>query len=412
MNLETEGTMPKKTEKRERGSGRIFKMKGSLNWWVQFYDHGHQVRESAGSDNENVAKRLLRKRLGEVEAGIQRDSRGLRYENLRDNYLREYLVNGRKSLRRDREGKPYLDKVKRLDGYFAGFRVSEIGPDEIRKFVAGQQKGKLTAGSINRSLAALKRMFRLALRDGKLRNVPYIPMLKEAAPRSGFFEPEEFESLYKALPADLRLPLALGYYTGMRRAEVCGLRWEQVDFLGNSISLNAGETKNDQGRTIPIVPQLLPLLKEQYSKRQADCPLVCFRLNSKGRAIRVGDFRKVWQARCIELGLGKMVQDTDPLTDEPLLAGEKAIMVYKGKLYHDLRRSAVRNLVRAGVPERVAQEITGHKTRSVFARYNIVSAADVVDAGRKLGAFIESKQVGASSGQASTGKQQSEVTTN
>jgi integrase len=212
---------------RARGEGRIFK-RGNV-YWIQFYSYGAQVRESAETDDEKKAARVLRKRLGEVGAGIEREVRGLRYEDLRESYFADYATNTRKSLRTNKKGEPYLDKVNRLDSYFAGFRSSDIGPEDVRKFIADQQKKGLASGTINRSLAALKRMFRIALRDGRLRTVPYIPMLKEAAPRSGFFERSEFESLYKALPSYLRLPLALGYYTGMRRAEICGLKWGWPD---------------------------------------------------------------------------------------------------------------------------------------------------------------------------------------
>jgi hypothetical protein len=165
-------------------------------------------------------------------------------------------------------------------------------------------------------------------------------------------------------------------------------------FLARTINLWAGETKNDAARTIPLVPQLRALLIEQRAKRQPDCPYVCFRLDSKGHAVKVGSFRKAWQSRCVKLGLGRMEPAADAVTGEVLYAPPrgprskpKAKMVYRGMIFHDLRGTGVRNLVRAGVSEKVAQTISSHKTRAVFERYDIVSQNDVAEAGRKLAAF-------------------------
>jgi integrase len=158
--------------------------------------------------------------------------------------------------------------------------------------------------------------------------------------------------------------------------------------LAGGISLYAGTTKNDGARQIPIVPQLRAALVEQRVQRQAGCPYVCFRLDRRGHPVKIGGFRKAWQRACIKAEFGKMEPATDAETGHPR-SKLKVRMVYRGLIFHDLRRSAVRNLVRAGVPETVARQITGHKTRSVFDRYNIVSENDLADAGRTLAIFHE-----------------------
>ena len=390
--------------KRARGEGMLFKPKGSANFHTQVYVHGHPVRQTTGTSDEKKALKILRQRTGAVVNGILPDSRSLRYEDIQENYYADYKIHGRKSLRFDKVGNARLDKVVRLDTYFMGFRASEISTELIREFIIGEQVRHLAPASINRSLAALKRMLRLAVQDGRLRAVPYIPMLRESAPRQGFFERKDFDRLYESLPEYLRLPLALGFFTAMRREEILSLKWEQIDFLSGVIHLWAGETKNDDPRIIPLVPQLRAMLVEQHARRQAGCPYVCFRLDRKGHAARIGSFRKVWQSRCAKLRLGKMEPATDPTTGEPLFekprgprSEPKAKMTYQGARFHDLRRSGVRNLVRAGVSEKVARQISGHKTRSVFDRYNIVSEGDVAEAGRKLAAFHEVIKVSDSS---------------
>jgi integrase len=381
-------------EKRARGEGRVY-LRGAI-WWIQYYDRGRQIRESSCTDNEEKARKILRKKIGAVENGIQQDTRGLRFEDLRESYFDDYRTNGRKSLRTDKSGAPYLDKVTRLDEFFTGFRASEIVTDDVRKFIANQQAKGLSNGSINRSVAALKRMFNLAKRDGKLRNVPYFPMLKEASPRQGFFEPDEYQKMLTELPQYLRLPFSIGYFTVMREGEILGLHWAQVDFLRNVIQLKAGETKNDDARQVPIVPQLRTLLLEQLATRKPDCPHVCYRPDRRGLPVKIRGFRKAWYSASIRSGLGRMISKTDAVTGELIYAKPRGVrskpkvkMVYQGKVFHDLRRTGARNLIFAGVPERVVMAIGGWKTRSVMDRYTIVSPRDVAEAGRKLAAFHE-----------------------
>ena len=122
---------------------------------------------------------------------------------------------------------------------------------------------------------------------------------------------------------------------------------------------------------IPLAPDLYEVLKMQKSirdERYPNCPWVFFRGGEQ-----ILDFRGGWEEACKAAGLWNAE------TGKPT------------KLFHDLRRTGVRNLVRAGVPEAVAMRISGHKTRSIFERYNIVTEADLKSAAQRLGAYIKAK---------------------
>jgi integrase len=159
----------------------------------------------------------------------------------------------------------------------------------------------------------------------------------------------------------------------MRRGEILHLRWAQVDLSERVVRLEPDKTKNDETRMIPLAPELYEMLVMQKDIRDRhfpECPWVFFRLGK-----RILDFRNAWQRACKAAELVKTV-------------GEKEKPM---RLFHDLRRTGVRNLVRAGVPERVAMAISGHKARAIFDRYNIVSETDVKDAARKLGEYFAPK---------------------
>ena len=103
--------------------------------------------------------------------GIRKDTRRITYENLRASYVLDYVSNQRKSLHCDKGGNVYFDCVKRLDDFFVGYRANQIDVDGVRRFQAEKQAKALSNGSINRSVSALRRLFNLALEDGKLESV-------------------------------------------------------------------------------------------------------------------------------------------------------------------------------------------------------------------------------------------------
>jgi integrase len=254
-----------------------------------------------------------------------------------------------------------------LDGMFTGHRLPAITPPLITEYVHRRQAEGAANGTVNRELAVLGRMLRLAYEHSKLARLPVIRKLKESAPREGFFERAEYEAVRRRLKPDLQTAIAIAYRFGWRVQEILGLERRHLDLEAGTLRLDPGTTKNDEGRLVYLTPDLVRVLGEQLERIRAVerktgriIPFLFPYLTGRRRTgQRRRDFRKAWAKAC-----------------------EKARV--PGKLRHDFRRTAVRNLVNAGVPEKVAMTITGHRTRSVFDRYHIVSPADLQAATRRL----------------------------
>lgn len=304
----------------------------------------------------------------------------LTFDEAAADLLTEYRTNGRRS----------LDHLTRridlaLRPFFHGSRMSGVTTTDIRTYIAKRQAAGAASATINRELAALKRMYSLALQAGNLLHRPYIPMLEENNTRRGFFEAERFRSVRNHLAPNLRPIVTFAYLTGWRvPSEVVTLQWAQVDRKARIVRLEPGTTKNREARVLPYgeIRDLRDLMDRQWRAHQALArhgilsPYVFVRVvrNRKEKTVRVRpirSFRRAWDSACKAAGC-------------------------PGRIPHDFRRTAVRNLVRAGVPERVAMQITGHKTRSVFERYNIVSEGDLEEAARKLHGALSGTRLGQS----------------
>lgn len=257
---------------------------------------------------------------------------------------------------------------------FGSLVAAHLGTDALRNYVAKRLKAKAAHGTINRELALLRRAFNLGHRatPPKVIRVPRFELLKEAPPRKGFLEIAQYRALMAELPDHLKAVVAFAYFTGCRYSEILALEWRQVDLARGTARLDPGATKNEDSRVVPLARELRELLELQRARRDAEFPgqaLVFF--GRTGESIR--DMRTGWANACRRAGL----IDAE---------GEATA------IFHDLRRTGVRNLIRAGVPERVAMSISGHRTRAVFDRYNITSEADVLSAGAKLQTHIDQMQ--------------------
>lgn len=358
---------------RNRGDGSIILVAGSKNYQARFYDlAGRKISISTGTSDRNEALKFLAREVRRVrDEGLTplSDARKFTYGDLRRALLASYLEKGNKSLRTDANGEDYICGLPVLDEFF-GFNEKCDGPpavaittDKAREFARKRSDDGTGSAAINRSLALLRRMMKLAIIERKLSAMPYIPMLKEPPARKGFVALKDFRTLLSNLPTHLRPLVLFLYTTGVRVGEACQIQWSQVDFDRRVIRLEEDQTKTAEARTVPLTSELLMLLKDAKPK------------SLEGPVFDATNLRKEWMTACAASGLGRKIEiDSKPYDPR-----------YEGLTLHDLRRSAVRNLVTlAKVPERVAMSISGHKTRAVFDRYHIVNEADQQAAVRAL----------------------------
>jgi integrase len=274
--------------------------------------------------------------------------------------LLDYQQNARRSL-------PDVRRHIRLHlaPVFGRRPMATILPADIRRYIARRQRDGARNATINRELSVLKRAFALAVAAGRLRTRPHIPLLRENNVRRGFFEPDEFRGVRDRLPPDLADLVAFLWITGWRwRSEAARLRWSDVSFAPGEVRLDPGTTKTGEGRVFPFTAELRKLLERRRTltrerERTLGRPIPLVFTRPGGRPI--GSFTKTWARACREVGVA-------------------------ARVLHDFRRTAVRNLLRAGVPERVAMQLVGWRSRQMLDRYHIVNTADLREAARRLDA--------------------------
>jgi integrase len=276
----------------------------------------------------------------------------------------DYRVNGRKSLDRAQ------CSIDHLASFFGSSLALDITPDRVNAYIASRLDGTPPAkpATIQNELAALKRMFTLGHSAGKVPARPPFPSIKVRNTRSGFFEEAQLAAVLERLPDTIRPVVEFAYLTGWRIGEIRSLTWRQVDLKAGVVRLEPGTTKNEEARTFPFKtsPELAALLGRQRQltsvvERETG-QIVPWVFHRRGKPIR--SFHATWRRACREAGC-------------------------PGRFIHDLRRTAVREMERAGVPRSVAMKLSGHKTESIYRRYAIVSEADLADGVSRRASFRE-----------------------
>jgi integrase len=330
-------------------------------WWLQYSVRGRRYRESSGSSNRNLAVKLLRDRLGAAAQGrpVGPDVDRTKFEELVQILTDDYQANGRRSLERI-EG-----AIKHLRAFFGDYFAIDITTDRITRYVKYRQDDHAAAATINRELAVLRRAFRLAARAGKVALRPEISLLREDNRRKGFFEPDQYRSLLEKMPEYLKPVVQVAYITGWRiRSEILTCQKQHVDLDAVWLRLEPGETKSGERRNFPLTPELRELfereLEETRRLERDTSQIIPWLFHKNGK--QIGSFRKAWSTACKKAALA-------------------------GRIPHDFRRTAVRNLERAGVPRSAAMAMVGHRTESIYRRYAIADEGMLKESAVKLAAL-------------------------
>lgn len=368
-----------------KGDGRIFKRAGSSSLWISYCHRGKEIRESvdkylrangvARPATDNDALKLLKLRLKHIGA----ESLGLkpfvgpRQDRVLVNELLDALEADLK-LRQVRSLRGIQSHLKQIRNALGDTRAIDVSAEMVDCYIEARlsEKEPPAMATVNRETGLLAQAFKLGVERQRISSAPKIRKLSERGnARQGFFEKPDFEKLLKQLPEHLQGFVSFAYHSGWRKGEISSLAWTDVDTGGKVIRLRPENSKTNEGRVLVLEGDLWEVISQQwalreYENRDKTITMSLYVFHHNGQPI--GDIRKSWENAC-----------------------ETADV--KGKLFHDLRRTAIRNMVRAGVPERVAMAISGHKTRAIFDRYNIVSEEDLRTAMQRTQNYLKAASV-------------------
>jgi integrase len=352
---------------RVESEGRVFKRPGSRFWWVAYYKApGREVRESTRTTDEKRAKKFLTSRLKEVAAAqrgglpfVGPAQRRITVKELLGELDADYRIRGVNS--------PQVQsRIKSVAEYFGTLRACTVTEHDVDRYIEAKRAAGMADATINRGLQLLGQAFTLGVRRKVLATAPAIRRLREDNVRQGFFEKDEVEAVIQNLPDYLQDFTRFAFLSSWRKGEIASLLWSDVDLDGRVIRLRGENSKNGTGRLLALEGELWSILERRRGARAVQLKTGETRLSEyvfHCRGEQIQEFRKSWRTATVKANV-------------------------PGKRFHDLRRSGIRNMVRAGVPERVAMAVSGHKTRAVFDRYNIVNEADIRQAVQRTEEYL------------------------
>jgi integrase len=366
-----------------RGGGSLFeKSKGCGRWHIQYYrfnfekGRSERVREHCGLPKQD-ARRLLNDRLARIGRGEQLASKPVTLTELYSVLLKHYQL---KYSDKPRSIAGLTWRWKRLAPFFSHIRASNMTTTLVEQYQHMRHSEGAAKATINHEVGTLRRMYRYGKREHHPPLVhvePHFPMFKLSNARQGFIEPPQFARLCDEAAKDglwMRLLLGLSYTYGWRRGELLPLRVKRVDLATCILRLDPGTTKNDVGREVPLTdPHIIALVKAACEGKKPDDHVF-----TRDDCSPVKCIRTTWQNLCIRAGLGSYLcrECASAWTGKQCVECGSNKRQYRGLILHDMRRSAARELRKAGVHENVIMDIGGWKTRSMFDRYAIVNNDD------------------------------------
>jgi len=334
--------------RRQYGTGGLVK-RGSI-WYLRYYVDGRRDEESSKTGDESEARKLLKIRIGEVAAGkmARRDPAKATVADITRLVIEDYKDKNAASTD-DVEARCKLHIVPKL----GAIAVPELTTRGLKAYVKSRKTEKASDATVNRELSIIRRGLKLASEQTPpwIGAAPKVPILREDNARDGFIDHDQYTKLRSWLPVHVQTALVIGYHVGLRRGAVVRLRLDQVDLKAGVIRIESSQAKNKERHSVPLFGDLRPYIEMAMASNKK---YIC-----EFEQKPLGSFRKTWITACKAAGV-------------------------PGLLFHDLRRSAVRNMIQAGVPESVAMKISGHKTQSMLHRYNIIAERDIVTAGQRV----------------------------
>lgn len=356
--------------KRERGTGSL-KVRGGV-FWLRYRHAGKRIEESSGirddgtekARNQALAKLRAKTKVADTPLFVEPSIRKLTFEQLADLLRRDYARRNNRTAYRLGTDETPRGPLVHLGAAFSGWAAVAITTDEVDKYADARIDAGAQPATVNRELAALNRMFRLAVKKGMLPSAPCVTYRPEDNARQGFVEIGDLDTLLGALRARDAVAADFteaAFLTCLRRGNLRGLTWDRFTFefdrrtgavTGGELRLPGSAMKNRTALVLPLTGRLLELIARRYADRTG--PFVFQRAG-----VPVDQFPVAWAAATTAVGR-------------------------PGLLFHDLRRSGARALRRAGVDELVIMALGGWKTRTMFARYSITDSTDLAEAQAKL----------------------------
>jgi hypothetical protein len=345
---------------RPRHTGSLRKRRNV--WWARYYHNGTLIEVSTKETDEAKARKVLRDRLrtAGTPAFVPPATGRLPFNVLCDLLRKDY--------RRKRNRSRIEFRLAHLAATFGDQAALSITTQAVEDYAEQRELAGAARATVNRELAALRRMFRLALWKGLLPSMPKISTPAEDNVREGFLDPPELAAFLDALrPLDAVAADAteFAYRTILRRENVLAAQWTwfRLDVRGGHVQggamhLPGQAMKNKDALSLPLLGDLLALIDRRWQQRVPSCPYLFH--HDGHRLVR---FDADWKAARAVIG-------------QPAL------------LFHDLRRSGARTLRRQGIDELTIMKLGGWKTASMFKRYAIVDERDLAEAQAKLDAAL------------------------